>query len=175
VPDGGLHQVGCRRHGALPRAWRRQAVPARGLPHCCSRRHAVLHCARRGQTLPARGLPQGSPRRRNAALPGAWRRQALPAGGLLQGSRSSSRQCVLQAMSPARAARQCAGRYIAAAWEGAIALGMECRAESATRGCWNALYSSPRLTLADHRDGELVGCHERVFVLGVGAGLERHH
>jgi hypothetical protein len=35
-----------------------------------------------------------------------------------QGSRSSSRQCVLQAMSPARAARRCVGRCTATAWRG---------------------------------------------------------
>jgi hypothetical protein len=143
VQGGGLRQVRFRRHRALHRARRRHALPARGLPHCCSTRHAELHRAwrrqavqggglhqvrlrqygvlrgaRRRQALPARRLPHCCSRRRHATLPGAWRRQAVPPGGLLQGSRS--RQSVLQAMSPARAARRCVGRCIATAWRGPV-------------------------------------------------------
>jgi hypothetical protein len=118
VPRGGLYQVSPRRHGCLQGARRRQAVPARRLPQVRSRRLALLQGAWRGQALPARGLPQGSCWRWHTALRLAWGRQALPAGGLHQGSRSSSRQCVLHAMSPARAARRCVGRCIATAWRG---------------------------------------------------------
>jgi hypothetical protein len=46
------------------------------------------------------------------------RRQALPARGLLQDSRSNCRQCVLHAMSPARAARRCVGGRTAMAGYG---------------------------------------------------------
>ena len=115
---GRLYQGSPRRHGCLHRAWRGQALPARRLPQVSSRRHGTLRCARRGQALPAPGLPQGSSDRRHATLHCAWGRQALPAGGLLQGSRSSSRQRVLQAMSPARAARRCVRGRAAIAWRG---------------------------------------------------------
>jgi hypothetical protein len=115
---GGGAEVGAE-NGVLRGAWRRQAVPAPGLPQgSCYRWRAALHCAWRRQAVPARGLPQVSSNRRHATLPSAWWRQALPEGGLLQGSRSSSRQCVLHAMSPARAARRCVGRCTATAWRG---------------------------------------------------------
>jgi hypothetical protein len=43
LPTRELHQVRVRRYGALRLAWRRQAVPARGLPQGSSiRRHASL-------------------------------------------------------------------------------------------------------------------------------------
>jgi hypothetical protein len=75
--EEGSPEVRSRRHGALHRLWRRQAVPAQGRPQGCSkRRHATLHRA--------------------------WGRQAVPAGGLLQASCSSSWQRELQAMSAER-------------------------------------------------------------------------
>jgi hypothetical protein len=43
----------------------------------------------------------------------------VPAGGLFKASRSSSRQCVLQAMSTERAARRCVERRMTPAWRGA--------------------------------------------------------
>jgi hypothetical protein len=43
VPAGGLPQVRYRRYRALRLAWRRQALPARGLPQGGSnRRHTAL-------------------------------------------------------------------------------------------------------------------------------------
>jgi hypothetical protein len=78
--------------------------------------HCVLHGG--GKAVPALGLRQGRSRRRHATLHPAWGRQALPAGGLYQDSLKSSRQCVLHAMSPARAARRCVGRYTITAWRG---------------------------------------------------------
>jgi hypothetical protein len=83
-----------------------------------SRRHGLLRGAWRRQTLPEGRVPQGSCYRRHTTLYRAWGRQALPAAGLHQDSRSSSRQCVLHAMSPARAARRCVGRCTATAWRG---------------------------------------------------------
>jgi hypothetical protein len=119
VSRGGLHQVLSRgRHAPLHHARRWQALPARGLLQVGSRRHGPLCGAWRGQALPAPGLPQGCCWRRHAPLHRAWGRQALPARGLPQDSRSSSRQCVLHAMSPARAARQCTRRCIATPWRG---------------------------------------------------------
>jgi hypothetical protein len=101
-------------------ASRMEAASAASTRAAPSRRYATLRRTWRGQALPGRGLPQGSSRR-HTPLRGAWGRQALPEGGLLQASRSSSRQCVLQAMYPARAARRCVGRYIATAWRGPAA------------------------------------------------------
>jgi hypothetical protein len=83
VPTRGLLQGGCCRRHALCGAWRRQALPARGLHQVrCHGWHAPLHRARRWQAVPRGGLLKGSSRRH--ALQGARRRQALPAGGLLQ-------------------------------------------------------------------------------------------
>jgi hypothetical protein len=79
---------------------------------------ATLRLSWRRQAVPAQGLPQGSCFRRHAALYHAWRQQAVPEGGLHQVSRSSSRQRVLHAVSPARAARRCVGRCIATTWRG---------------------------------------------------------
>ena len=90
--------------------------------------------------VPARGLPQGCCYRRHAALPGAWRWQALPARGLLQGSRSSSRQCVLHAMPPARAARRCT----VTAWRGPGAPRVGSRSWCSTGGGWR-VRGRPRL------------------------------
>jgi hypothetical protein len=90
----------------------------RAAPSLLSATRSTVYRAWRRQAVPARGLPQVSSNRRHATLPSAWWRQALPEGGLLQGSRSSSRQCVLHAMSPARAARRCVGRCTATAWRG---------------------------------------------------------
>jgi hypothetical protein len=118
MPRGGLHQVCSTRHRLLHRARRRQAVPRGGVPQGGSRRLGLLQCAWRRQAVPEGRVPQGSCYRRHTSLPGAWRRQALQARGLLQGSRSSSWQCVLQAVSPARAARRCVGRCTAIAWRG---------------------------------------------------------
>jgi hypothetical protein len=78
--------------------------------------YCVVHGG--GKTVPARRLHQGSCPRQYATLQGAWRRQAVRAGGLHQGSRSSCRQRVLQALSPALAARRCVGRRTAIAWRG---------------------------------------------------------
>ena len=63
-------------------------------------------------------------------------KQAVPERGLHQARRQSSRQCVLQAVSPARAARRC----VAIAWRGPAApshgwdRGRSC--ESSTGGGW---------------------------------------
>jgi hypothetical protein len=122
LPARGLHQGSSRRHRALQGARRRQALPRGGLYQVRPRRYRALQGARGRQALSAPGLPQGGSDRRHASLHGAWRGQALPEGGLHQGSRSSSRQCVLQAMPPARAARRCAGRCIATVWRGPGAL-----------------------------------------------------
>jgi hypothetical protein len=109
----GLHQVRSRRYGALCGAWRGQALSRGRLHQGSPRRHTALQKAWWGQAMPACGLLTWGGRR-HGLLRHAWGRQALPARGLPQGSRSSSQQCVLQAMSPARAARRCT----VAAWRG---------------------------------------------------------
>jgi hypothetical protein len=105
LPARGLLEVSSRRHASLRGAWRGPALRARGLPQGNARRDAVLCGAWRGQALPARRLPQVCARR-HASLRGAWRGPALRARGLLQARRSSSRQCVLHALSLAAARRR---------------------------------------------------------------------
>ena len=56
-------------------------------------------------TAPPSAAPRTTP---HTALPGTRRRQALLEGGLHQARRSSSRQCVLQALNTGRAAERCA-------------------------------------------------------------------
>jgi hypothetical protein len=97
-------------HRALCTA-RWQAVSRGGLPQVRSRRYGLLQGAWRRQALSRGGLPQGSCWRRHTPLQRARWRQAVPAGGLLQGSSSSTRQCVLQAVSTARAAQRCTGGH----------------------------------------------------------------
>jgi hypothetical protein len=63
---GGGAEVGAE-NGVLRGAWRRQAVPAPGLPQgSCYRWRAALHCAWRRQAVPARGLLQVRSRRHGA-------------------------------------------------------------------------------------------------------------
>jgi hypothetical protein len=80
-------------------------------PHPQPPHHAPLQGAWRRQALPARGLLQGSCYRWHAPLHRARRRQAVRARGLLQVSRSSSRQPVLHVVSAGHtaAARRCGG------------------------------------------------------------------
>jgi hypothetical protein len=104
-------------------SWLKTASTARGTEGASAARrwtasstldteHCIAHGGgRRCQHLgcPKAAATRGTPH---------WRGQALPARGLLQASRSSSRQCVLQALSPAPAARRCVGQCTATAWRG---------------------------------------------------------
>ena len=99
------------------------------------------------------------------------------ARGLLQASRSSSRQCVLQAMSPARAARRCVGRCTATAWRGPgapshgwdrgacvitppAAAGGECGATHKLAVVIQCVYVQDQYVLPDSHNTELVACEE---------------
>jgi hypothetical protein len=64
----------CKTHGGGRRC--QKAVPEGRLPHRCSRRQAALSRAWRGQAVPARGLLQGCSLWRHATLRLAWGRQA---------------------------------------------------------------------------------------------------
>jgi hypothetical protein len=96
LPAPGLPQGSCYwRHAPLHRTRGRQAVSDGGLLQVGSRRHGALQCARWRQALPAPGLPQGSCYWRHAPLCRARWGQALPRGGLYQGS-SRRHGCLLR-------------------------------------------------------------------------------
>jgi hypothetical protein len=74
VSGGGLPQVlvRSRRHGVLHRAWRGQALPARGMHQVRSRRHATLRALRMVEANAASARAASS-QPLQAALPTAWR------------------------------------------------------------------------------------------------------